>query len=239
MIDEKEYRRKYYLQHKEKIDKQNREWAISHREECKKISLKYYYRNKDKAKEYQLKNKEKISRRTREWYLRKTEGKVKKRNQMSGTSYTREYKLQHYSHLHRIKFYQLHRQEAIDYSRQYYLTHKDKVNEYMKARTHTLKERILKGIRSNGLTIKIIQLVYEDNIKKYGTLTCEYDKKTIQFGKDVLEHKTPLSRGGTNDYENLCIACRSCNSSKGTKTVKEFMEYKDLVKKLKKGGKGR
>ena len=48
------------------------------------------------------------------------------------------------------------------------------------------------------LTIKIIQLVYEDNIKKFGTLTCYLCLKPIKFSKEHLEHKIPLSRGGTD-----------------------------------------
>ena len=72
------------------------------------------------------------------------------------------------------------------------------------------------------LTTKTVQLVYEDNIKKYGTLTCEYDRKPIQFGQDSLDHKIPLSRSGSNDYENLCVACRKCNREKHNKTDKEF-----------------
>ncbi len=83
------------------------------------------------------------------------------------------------------------------------------------------------------LTIKTIQLVYEDNIKKYGTLTCYLCKKPIDmqlkfFNKitsEHLEHKTPLSRGGSNDYENLGIACSRCNIRKHDKTVAEYKKY--------------
>jgi 5-methylcytosine-specific restriction endonuclease McrA len=74
------------------------------------------------------------------------------------------------------------------------------------------------------LPIERIQKIYEDNIKKYGTLTCIYCLNPVQFGKDTLEHKQPLSRGGTNLYENLAIACQRCNSSKGKKTEKEYGE---------------
>ena len=75
------------------------------------------------------------------------------------------------------------------------------------------------------LTIKTIQFVYEDNIKKYGTLTCYLCLKPILFSKDHLEHKTPLSRGGTNEYCNLAIACRKCNEKKHTRTYEEYMQY--------------
>ena len=79
--------------------------------------------------------------------------------------------------------------------------------------------------RAKGyITSKIIQQVYEENIKEYGTLTCYLCFKPIEFGQDCLEHKTPLSRGGTNEYNNLAIAHRSCNCKKNNKTLKEFQE---------------
>ena len=53
--------------------------------------------------------------------------------------------------------------------------------------------------------------------------TCYLCIKPIQFGKDHLEHKTPISRGGTNEYCNLAVACQYCNLSKHTKTLEEFL----------------
>lgn len=37
-----------------------------------------------------------------------------------------------------------------------------------------------------------------------------------------IEHRTPLSRGGTNWVSNLAPACRTCNASKGSLTESEF-----------------
>jgi 5-methylcytosine-specific restriction endonuclease McrA len=76
---------------------------------------------------------------------------------------------------------------------------------------------------------KTIQQIYEDNIKQYGTLTCYLCLKPIEFGKDSLEHKTPLIRGGTNEYNNLAIAHRSCNSKKHAKTEEEYRNLLTLA----------
>jgi len=97
----------------------------------------------------------------------------------------------------------------------------------------TLEERIqhrrfnrkkYKTRKRNGgiLSIKTIQLVYEDNIKRYGTLTCYLCLSPIEFRMDNLEHKTPLSRGGTNEYSNLGVSCWRCNNKKRTRTEAEF-----------------
>jgi len=88
--------------------------------------------------------------------------------------------------------------------------------ERVKAWKHT--RRLLNG-KMSGETIK---LVYEDNIKRFGSLTCYLCLRPISPGKDELEHKTPLSRGGTNEFKNLAVACKSCNCRKHDKTVEEF-----------------
>lgn len=41
----------------------------------------------------------------------------------------------------------------------------------------------------------------------------------------VVEHKTPVSRGGTNANDNLVAACARCNARKHKKTESEFFEY--------------
>jgi 5-methylcytosine-specific restriction endonuclease McrA len=39
----------------------------------------------------------------------------------------------------------------------------------------------------------------------------------------VLEHMTPLSRGGLSTQDNVCFACHDCNVRKYTQTVEEFL----------------
>jgi len=90
---------------------------------------------------------------------------------------------------------------------------------YVKKRHQTRTKRLK---AAGKLSIKTVQLVYEDNIKKYGTLTCIYCLEPILFGVDTLEHKIPLSRGGLNLYENLAVACKRCNSRKRSKTEEEY-----------------
>lgn len=88
--------------------------------------------------------------------------------------------------------------------------------------------KALRGCKNGTIiqNIQIIQKVYEDNIKKYGTLTCYLCEKSIPFGKDSIEHKIPICRGGTNDYENLAIAHLVCNRRKHNLTEEEFRNKK-------------
>lgn len=96
-----------------------------------------------------------------------------------------------------------------------------------KAENALYKERFRNG---GKLTIKDIQQVYEDNIKKFKTLTCYLCYIAIQFGDDSIDHKTPLSRNGTNEKENLDIAHMSCNFRKHNRTEEE---YRNLLEKEK------
>lgn len=83
-----------------------------------------------------------------------------------------------------------------------------------------------KAMQKNGgfLSVAIIQRVYEANIKRYGTLTCYLCNTAIAFGNDHLEHKIPLIRGGSNEFENLDVSCSGCNLKKGSRTAQEFLE---------------
>ncbi len=96
---------------------------------------------------------------------------------------------------------------------------RNRLGQFLKGKEHPRWER-------GKITIQTIQLVYEDNIKQFGTLTCYLCEKPIRFGKDHLEHRVPVSRNGTNDYNNLAIACQSCNCSKGTRTEEEYRKLK-------------
>ena len=66
--------------------------------------------------------------------------------------------------------------------------------------------------------------VFSEETKRRMSL-CE---NQIPFGKDELDHKIPLSRGGNNLYENLGIVCRQCNSKKRSKTFEEYLEVSHL-----------
>jgi len=47
--------------------------------------------------------------------------------------------------------------------------------------------------------------------------TCRYCGQTPPGVVLEIEHVIPVSRGGTNDIDNLVAACRECNQGKGTR----------------------
>ena len=74
------------------------------------------------------------------------------------------------------------------------------------------------------MTADLVQEVYEENIKRYGTLTCVICDKPIRFGEDTLEHNVPLSRGGNHCRNNLGIAHKVCNDLKHARTIEEYKQ---------------
>ena len=64
-----------------------------------------------------------------------------------------------------------------------------------------------------------------------GKLMCLQDAKcayckTHLSGPYHIDHKTPVSRGGTNDISNLHITCPRCNMQKHNMTHEEFLASK-------------
>lgn len=54
---------------------------------------------------------------------------------------------------------------------------------------------------------------------------CFYCTIALTFRSRSLEHILPLSKGGTNQQDNLCLTCHDCNAMKGDMTLAEFVDY--------------
>ena len=64
-----------------------------------------------------------------------------------------------------------------------------------------------------------------------GKLLCEQDAhcaycQVLLDGTYHIDHKQPVSRGGTNDIANLHLTCPRCNMRKGAMTHEEFLTSK-------------
>ena len=96
----------------------------------------------------------------------------------------------------------------------------EKKNRHLSRRGCKARAKRLKKI--GYLSAKLIRFIEEENIEKYGVLTCVYCETPIS--QYHLEHRIPIVRGGTNERANLAISCADCNLKKGIKTDFEFME---------------
>ena len=70
-----------------------------------------------------------------------------------------------------------------------------------------------------GITFEELKTLY------YSTDKCYYCGKEVKpFTVDKqIEHKIPISKGGTNNIKNLVISCKACNSGKREKTDAEYL----------------
>lgn len=106
-------------------------------------------------------------------------------------------------------YYQQNREKVLQKCKEWQADNPGKVKLYRKV---TKLRRRAVGF----ITKDILQRIYEDNIKQYGTLTCYLCGEPIKFGEDSIDHKKPISKGGNNDYCNLAVAHLLCNKRKGT-----------------------
>lgn len=80
--------------------------------------------------------------------------------------------------------------------------------------------------RSNEKIEGAEHFTLEDYKKLYSASTCYYCGKPLTDKEKSVDHKTPISRGGTNALDNLVISCMFCNRQKKDKTEEEYYEWK-------------
>lgn len=58
--------------------------------------------------------------------------------------------------------------------------------------------------------------------KLYSAENCYYCNRKLTDDEKTVDHKLPVSRGGTNEMSNLVISCQPCNSQKKNQTEQEY-----------------
>lgn len=66
--------------------------------------------------------------------------------------------------------------------------------------------------------------------KKLERGVCYYCGKKVSPKELTMEHKIPLSLGGTSERSNLVTACKECNSKKKYLLPWEWEEYLKVLK---------
>lgn len=80
----------------------------------------------------------------------------------------------------------------------------------------------------HNLGQKEVQRLKNFKLKEQGK-QCVYCLAEISMETADLDHKTPLSRGGSHDLTNLQVLCSACNKEKHSKTDKEYREWRRLL----------
>lgn len=150
-------------------------------------------------------------------------------------------------------YYQKHRERNIRLCSERYYNNVEEIAEYKKKYNKENQKKLAvysqnrRKINENfsKLTVELLQEVYQDNIKKYGVLTCDLCLKPVKFGEDSLEHFIPISRYkefpnvDLNTKNNLGIAHdgrkskERCNLKKRAKTLEEwFQKYPEYLSRV-------
>lgn len=94
--------------------------------------------------------------------------------------------------------------------------------ELLKLKRHRRRAiiRNASGILSKDIINRLMIL------QKELCVVCKVSLKEVKYH---LDHIQPLSKGGTNNDENVQLLCQSCNCSKGAKDPIEFMQSKGFL----------
>ena len=71
-------------------------------------------------------------------------------------------------------------------------------------------------------------------VLKKSNYSCEYCGKKIKKHNWHLDHVIPLSKGGKNRLENLCVACKDCNIMKHSMLKSDFLAKCEKITKFNK-----
>jgi 5-methylcytosine-specific restriction endonuclease McrA len=55
---------------------------------------------------------------------------------------------------------------------------------------------------------------------------CFYCNVKLNFETATIDHLIPKSQGGSDNLDNLVLACHGCNINKGSKSLDEFIGNK-------------
>jgi 5-methylcytosine-specific restriction endonuclease McrA len=145
----------------------------------------------------------------------------------------REKVLQIYQNYHKT-----HKEQEVENYQEWYKKNKNKkvqyCKEYYQNNIEYMKDKTKRWVKDNYQQ----KLIYSQNrramlLNAPGKFTKEnfdikyqeQDGKCFYCNEEkklTIDHKIPLSRGGSNWPENIVLACLTCNCSKNDKTFEEF-----------------
>ena len=221
-------RKHYYQENKECITIQQKQYYQDNKEHALERTKKYREEHKEQIKQYRQDNKEQSAKRNKQYYQDNKEYRLEQNKQYNQNN------KEHLAKLMKI-WRKENRERIFKYREQYYQDNKEQMKLWAQTPIGKASRKAARNrwrTSTKDLTKEIVQRVYDDNIKKFGVLTCCLCFKPIMNNDDSLEHLTPVSRQDEflnidiNSYDNLGISHLKCNMRKHTMTLKEWEKFK-------------
>jgi 5-methylcytosine-specific restriction endonuclease McrA len=80
------------------------------------------------------------------------------------------------------------------------------------------------NVECNATITELRQLIYD----YYGT-SCKYCGRRLDINNIVIDHISPISKGGNSNIENLQVICKASNSMKGSLDEQHFQILLDWL----------
>lgn len=224
-----------YAANPEKYRAKQHDYWENHREEYREYYRQWRARNPDKLREknrrYYAKSRDKQLEANRRWYyanrerrLEQTKAYAKARPRQTA-QYQRKYRESQRGKNTRRQWYIANKRRVAEYGQQWYRNNYDKHLE----RTRRWRENNREKSRALWHRYRARKLAADgqytpDNVaQQYVSQNgrCWWCGKLVGNTYHV-DHRIPLSRGGSNAPENLVISCPACNCSKGAKLPHEW-----------------
>lgn len=191
---------------------------------CKACRKAYAAENADRLKAYRkayyLENREAMLAQNREYHEEHRDRLISyHREYRQANLEERQRKEREYNEAHRVerniaaaKYREKNREAIRERNRKW-----GKENVKAKVENNHRRRVLLNGAKGTHTTEEVQQMLADQGYR------CAYCEESLdsEYHRD---HMIPVSRGGSNDWTNLCVACIWCNLSKKDKTAEEFWE---------------
>ena len=184
-------------------------------------------------------NTERAKLARKEW-LEKNKERKRQKDKETRDNYTDERKREIKEKNH--QYYLLNKNKILDNSKRWKIENQEYYKEYCRqySKEYNMSEN---GKYINRLKVHRRRAI-EDSLDKidYRAVKDKFDRlgnKCVICGSTeniTIDHIVPITKGGTNDIDNLQPLCKSCNSSKNNKTMEEFLRYIETKNEKKRAG---
>lgn len=158
--------------------------------------------------------------------------KVRAANVRWRTSHYKEWRTSHKEHLRATgrAYYEEHKERITKRHKAWRQANRDRLNAYNRAwrkshprsrSAHDHRRRIRKLEAGGTFTAKQVRRLFD--LQKGHCWWCGPGCEVDLTKGYHIDHRVPLSKGGSNNISNIVLACPKCNLSKGAKLPTDFI----------------